>query len=402
MPTLLQINTVVNRGSTGRIAEEIGLMALSHGWESYIAYGKRNPISNNKLIRIQGKWGFLWHLLMSRLFGLHGYSSKYATKRFIRKIEEIKPDIIHLHNIHGYYLHIPIFFEYLAHCGKPVVWTLHDCWIMTGHCTHFVNINCRKWETGCFNCPIYKEYPASWFWDRAKQNYAIKREIFNSVPNLHLIPVSEWLKELLKRSFLKHQDIKVINNGIDLNVYNTKKKERKDGRFKIIGVASVWTPTKGLKDFFALRDLLDENYEITLVGVNKKLMQSLPKGIKGIVRTDSVQELVNLYSESDLLFNTTYADTFPMVNIEALACGTPVLTYKTGGSPEILDEKTGIVIEQGDVQKAANMIKAIKTGKIHLSSELCRERAVKQYNKIERYKEYFQLYEDLYHNNLQK
>ena len=400
MATLLQINTTVNRGSTGRIAEEIGLMAQSRGWVSYIAYGKRNPVSKNQLIRIQSKWGFYWNVLISRLFGLHDYCSKRATQRFVEQIKELNPDIIHLHNVHGYYLHIPTLFDYLSICGKPVVWTLHDCWSMTGHCTHFVNANCNKWKTGCYKCPLYKEYPKSFLIDRSKENYELKKRLFNSIPNLHIIPVSRWLESLLKESYLKDQDIKVINNGIDLNVFNTNVNKIKGDRFRILGVASVWTKTKGLKDFFALRELLDDNYEITLVGLNKKQLKSLPKGIKGIMRTDSVQELVKLYAESDLLFNTTYADTFPTVNIESLACGTPVMTYRTGGSPEILDNHTGAVINPGDINMAASVIIRMKNGKINLSSEACRKRAENLFNKLNKYKEYIDLYENLNNNNL--
>lgn len=400
MPTLLQINTVVNRGSTGRIAEEIGLMAQSRGWDSYIAYGKRNPISKNKLIRIQGKWGFYWHVMMSRLFGLHGYSSKKATKRFVEQIKKLNPDVIHLHNVHGYYLHIPTLFEYLAACGKPVVWTLHDCWAMTGHCTHFVSASCNKWKTGCEKCPLYKEYPNSLFFDWSKKNYELKKRLFTSIPNLHLIPVSHWLEGLLKESFLSGQDIQVINNGIDLNVYNANVPKINDGKFRILGVASVWTPTKGLKDFFALRKMLDDSYEITLVGLNEKQMKSLPSGIRGIMRTDSVKDLVMLYAESDILFNTTYADTFPTVNIESLACGTPVLTYRTGGSPEILNQETGITINPGDLNMAASVITAIRNGAIKFSSEACKKRANSLYNKLDKYKEYIDLYENLYNNNM--
>lgn len=392
MPKLLQINTVVNRGSTGRICEEIGLMAQSKGWDSYIAYGKRKPTSKNHLIRIQGKWGFYWHVLMSRLFGLHGYSSYFATKRLVKKIKELDPDVIHLHNLHGYYLHIPTLFKYLRDCGKPVVWTLHDCWAVTGHCSHFVSANCNKWKTGCEKCPLYKGYPDSWFFDRSKKNWLLKRELFTAVPNLHIIPVSRWLEGIIRETFLKDKDIQVINNGVDLTVFKPAEKFKISDKFRILGVASVWTSTKGLEDFKRLRQLLDEEFEIVLVGLSEEQMNHLPKGIVGISRTNSKLELVKLYSESDVFVNLTYADTFPTVNIEALACGTSVVTYRTGGSPEIIDNNSGIVVEQGDVAGVAKSIRQIQEGIFTFKKEDCKSRAQKYYNKTDNYKKYIDLY----------
>lgn len=392
MPKLLQINTVVNRGSTGRICEEIGLMAQSKGWESWIAYGKRNPVSRNHLIRIQGKWGFMWHVMLSRVFGMHGYGSYFATKRLVRKIKELNPDVIHLHNLHGYYLHIPTLFEYLATYGKPVVWTLHDCWAFTGHCTHFVKAKCDKWKTGCERCPLYKEYPNSWIVDLSKQNWNLKKELFTQIPNLHIIPVSEWLGGLLRESFLKDKNIQVITNGIDLNVFRPAQFIGEKRRFRVLGVASVWTETKGLGDFVKLRELLDDSVEIVLVGLQDEQTRMLPKGIIGIKRTSSMLELVNLYSESDVFVNLTYADTFPTVNIEALACGTPVVTYLTGGSPEIIDEQTGVTIEQGNVCAIAQTITQIQNGIICFDNESCRRRALGHFDKSSKFQNYINLY----------
>lgn len=395
MPKLLQINTVVNRGSTGRICEEIGLMAQLKGWESWIAYGKRNPESKNHLIRIQGKLGFLWHVLLSRLFGLHGYGSYFATKRLVRRIKQLNPDIIHLHNLHGYYLHIPSLFEYLATCGKPVVWTLHDCWAFTGHCTHFVKAKCDKWKTGCEKCPLCREYPNSWFIDRSKQNWKLKKELFTNIPSLHIVPVSEWLGGLLKESFLGENLIQVITNGIDLDVFKPVQLMGEKQKFRVLGVASVWTPTKGFEDFVKLRELLDDSVEIVLVGLQNEQIKRLPAGIIGIKRTNSILDLVNLYSESDVFVNLTYADTFPTVNIEALACGTPVVTYRTGGSPEIIDEDTGVTVEQGNINDVSETITKIMNGIIKFDKKICRRKALRDFDKSSKFNTYIDLYNQL-------
>ena len=393
MPKILQVNTVAVRGSTGRISEEIGLAIQKQGWESYIAYGKRNPTSKNKLIKIQSKFDFLFHVLLSRLFGLHGYYSKKKTQKFIEKIKDINPDIIHLHNVHGYYLHIPIFFEFLANYGKPVIWTLHDCWAITGHCTHFEYINCNRWQTGCYKCPLRKEYPSSLFFDRSKQNYKLKQNLFNAIPNLHIVSVSTWLENLVTKSFIQNAKVGVINNGIDLKIFKLRNKKSANNNFQILGVASVWTKTKGLEDFIKLRNLLDSKYEITIIGLSHNQVKLLPKGINGIERTDTIEELVDYYSNADVFVNTTYADTFPTVNLEALACGTPVITYKTGGSPETVSDRTGIVVEQGNVEAIASKIRELKDKKILFYRTDCIERVAEKYEKNSCYNKYIELYE---------
>lgn len=399
--TLLQINSVVNSGSTGRIAEEIGLMAKAVGWDSYIAYGRNERPSTSKLIRIGNDTDVKLHGLETRIFDRHCLGSRRATFSFIQQLEEIKPSIIHLHNIHGYYINIEVLFHYLKKTDIPVVWTLHDCWPITGHCSYFTFVGCEKWKTNCYNCPQKKEYPASYLMDRSKKNFILKKELFNSLPNLTLVPVSQWLSDILRESFLKKYPIQVVNNGINIDVFkptgrvNFRNKYHLQNKFLLLGVASIWDRRKGLKDFIEISKLLDIENQIVLVGLTKEQIRELPNNIIGIERTESVESLAEIYSTSDIFLNPTYEDNFPTTNLESLACGTPVITYKTGGSPEAIDESTGIVVEQGDINQLMKAIMEIKENGKQFYSDACVNRANRLYKKEDRYKEYIDLYESL-------
>ena len=400
--TLLQINTVVNSGSTGRIAEEIGQTAMSAGWRSVIAYGRNPRPSASELIRIGSDWEMRLHGVRSRIFDDHGFGSRKATEAFIREAEKLSPDIIHLHNIHGYYLNIDVLFRWLAQANVPVVWTLHDCWSFTGHCAHFDFIKCEKWKTGCFSCPQKKEYPASLFFDRSRKNWEQKRELFSLVKNLTLIPVSDWLADIARKSFLGDKTICRIYNGTDTEIFSPKgngnvvrEKYCLGNQFTVLGCASVWTERKGLSDFVKLRERVPErDLAIVLVGLSEKQISELPAGIIGIRRTESVDALAKLYSAADLFLNTTYEDNFPTVNIEALACGTPVCTYKTGGSPEALDENTGFVVEQGDISGIVSAIETVRFRGKSAYADACRSRALTCFRKEDRWAEYLALYEE--------
>lgn len=398
---LLQINSVVNSGSTGRIAEEIGQLAIKNGWKSFIAYGRNDRPSESQSIKIGNDWDIKWHGLQTRLFDRHGLASTNATKKLVEKIKEIKPDIIHLHNIHGYYINIEILFRYLKDANIPVVWTFHDCWPMTGHCAHFTFVGCDKWKTQCYSCPQKKDYPGSYFLDRSKQNYTQKRKLFTSVNDMTIVSVSNWLADIVKQSYLKDYPIRVINNGIDVNVFSP---QRGDGirlkygladKFILLGVATEWGRRKGLHDFIELSKILKDDEIIVLVGLKEDQIKILPENIIGITRTESTQELAEFYSSADVFVNPTWEDSFPTTNLEALACGTPVVTYHTGGSPEALTPKTGFVVEQGDLASIRKAIDTVKSKGKAFYSAACRERATKMFNKNDRYAEYLQLYEQM-------
>ena len=394
MPILLQINITANWGSTGKIADSIGIAAMDAGWESYIAYGRWMNQSQSRLVKVGGRFDKYLHFAEQRIRDNEGLCSRLATKRFIRQIEEIKPDVIQLHNIHDHYLNYQILFEYLNNTHIKVVWTFHDCWAFTGHCFHFITTDCKKWKTGCFNCPMKSVSPKT-IMDRSKENYELKKSLFANCKNLTIVPVSDWMADFVKHSFFKDKKIHVIKNGVDLSIFKPSP-IKNDKKIRILGVSNVWTKDKGLFDFYKLRNLLDkEKFEIILVGLSANQVKNVPEGIIGIKHTESVQELADLYSSASVFVNPTYADTFPTVNIEALACGTPVITYRTGGSPEALDEKTGIVTEQGDVNGLVSAIEDICSKDREQLRKDCRARAEQEFDKDKCFATYVELYESL-------
>ncbi|CEA15276.1 group 1 glycosyl transferase [Fermentimonas caenicola] len=401
MKTLLQINSVVNSGSTGRIAEEIGQTAIAAGWESYIAYGRNERPSSSKLIKIGNNNDIKLHGLKTRLFDRHGLGSRSATDEFIKQIEVIKPDIIHLHNLHGYYINIEVLFHYLKKVNVPVVWTFHDCWPITGHCSYFTFVGCEKWKTQCYECPQKTKYPASYFIDSSRKNYILKKELFTSLSNLTLVSVSQWLSGILNESFLQKYPIKVINNGINTEVFkpsssNTfRVKYGFEDKFILLGVASIWDERKGLKDYIELSKLLGRDFQIVLVGLTKKQIEQLPDNILGIERTESVEMLAEIYSSANIVLNLSYEETFGLTTVEGFACGTPGIVYNATASPELIDVSTGIVVEQGNINKLTEAIYSIKKKGKEYYSEACVNRAHKLYKKEDRYKEYIQLYNEL-------
>lgn len=338
------------------------------------------------------------HALKSKLLCAHGLGSYFPTKRLLKSIEKINPDIIHLHNIHGNYLNYPVLFDYLKKANIPVVWTLHDCWTMTGHCTHFDGIGCDRWKTGCFSCPLLHSGYSSWFLDRSTQNYKLKKEKFTSIEKVIITPVSKWLEKVVKESYLKKYKTKVIYNGIDLKVFDIKestlrKKYHIENKFVVLGVARIWSPSKGIEEFIKLSK--NPSYQIIMIGVTEELQKQLPENIICVKRTSNQQEMAEFYSISDVMANPTYNDSFPTINLESLACGTPVVTYQTGGSPEAIDDQTGIVVPQGDYDALYEALEVVrKNGKDYYQSN-CRRRAVEMFDKNKRFEEYIEVYKSL-------
>lgn len=400
MTTIVQINVTANWGSHGKIAEDIGKMVTNRNWRSIIAYGRYSNPSQNEVIRIGTDNSIRWHGLESRLFDNHGRASRLATRSFIHELEAIRPDLIHLHNIHGYYLNYQILFDYLSNRDIPVVWTLHDCWPFTGHCAYFDYVECDRWKSRCYApCPGKSEYPKSCLFDSSSKNYTNKKRLFNSVKNLTIVPVSQWLGDMVKLSFLNKYPIHVIKNGIDLNTFNPSPSSDVRNKYNIgdnqyiLGVASIWERRKGFDDFIKLAHELPKDIKIVLVGLDKcKLNIARNNGIIGIPRTENVKELVSLYSGADIFLNLTFEDNYPTTNLEAMACGTPVITYKTGGSPEAVTEETGWVVEKGDVDAVA---KIITNEDWKNKSNACRKRAEDCFDKNRCFEEYIKLYEGL-------
>lgn len=393
MPKLLQINVTANWGSTGKIAEQIGVMAQEYGWESYIAYGRSMNPSKNKLIKIGSMLDVYEHYFENRFFNNEGRASRRATKKFLKEIDKIKPDVVHLHNIHDHYLNFPLLFRYLAEKNIPVVWTQHDLWAMTGYCA-FNLMGCEKWKTHCSNCPMIQTFSL----DRSREGYQKKKQCFISIPTMTIVPVSEWLGTQVKQSFLKKYPVQVIKNGIDINVFRPTHADclerygLRNTRF-VIAVASIWPESKGLSDFIYIRQILDKSIKIALVGLSEHQISQLPNGIVGIPRTQSQVELAQLYSAAEALVSLSGSETFGLTIAEALSCGTPAIVYNNTAQPKLVSDNTGRIVANGDYKQVASIISEFVTNdfkSIHTND--CRNRAIEYFDKNKSYLSYIRLY----------
>lgn len=363
---VLMINVVCGIRSTGRICTDLAQALEDQGHTVKIAYGREQvPEQYQKYaVRIGTDRDVKLAGAEARLLDNAGFSNKKATEKFIEWVKQYDPDVIHLHNLHGYYINVEVLFKYLKTCGKKIIWTLHDCWAFTGHSAYCDAIKCTRWENGCHNCPQTGEYPKSYV-DHSKRNWNRKKDLFTNVPNLTIVTPSHWLAGLVKKSFLKDYPVEVIHNGIDTTkFYPLKNDFRKfyhlEDKFILLGVASSWDKMKGLDDFVKLADLLDDSYKIVLVGLTDEQIEKLPQKILGIKRTNSVKELVYIYSDSNLLLNLSYCESYSNVNMEAMKCGTPVIAYDTGGSPETVRKYGGYIIKQGNLKTLVEKIQDVK------------------------------------------
>ena len=362
---VLMINSVCGIRSTGRICTDIATELEKQGHEVKIAYGRENVPEQFQryAVRIGNDLDVRLHGIKARLLDGSGFGSKTATEQFIKWVKEYDPDIIHLHNIHGYYINVRVLFDYLKICGKKIIWTLHDCWSFTGHCVYFDYINCEKWKYGCEHCLQKSEYPARIGPDMSKRNYALKKKLFGEIPNMTLVAPSKWLADLIPESYMKEYPTKVIYNGVDTETFkptnsNFKEKYNCIDKKIVLGVASVWDKRKGLSTFVELADKLDDSYQIVMVGLTKEQIGQLPDNIIGIERTNSVLELAEIYTSADVFVNPTLEDNYPTTNIESIACDTPVITYETGGSSESA-KMFGISVPKNDIKQLVGAIQNI-------------------------------------------
>ncbi len=391
---VLMINSVCGIRSTGRICTDLAEILEQNGHTVKIAYGRENVLKQHEkyAVKIGGSLSVKLHALKSRIFDSAGFGSTYATKKFIKWVREYDPDIIHLHNIHGYYLDIRVLMKYLKTSGKKIIWTLHDCWAFTGHCAHFSAVGCNKWKTKCYNCPQKQQYPKSSVLSNAKVNFEVKKKLFSNIPNLTIITPSVWLAQRVKESFLGEYPVYPIHNGIDLTVFkptNSTLREKfgLEDKKIILGVASAWDKRKGLEDFCLLKKMLPEEYKIVLVGLTAEQISALPNGILGIERTDGVKELAEWYSTADVFVNPSVEETMGLTTAEALACGTPAITYNKTAVPEVIDETCGIVVDC----KPELILEALK--KLDFKENDCLMRA-KFFEKTKRYLEYLEIYDN--------
>lgn len=401
MPTLLQINVTANWGSTGKIAEQIGYEAIRQGWNSYIAYGRISQPSTSKLIKIGGKLNTYSHYLSQRILDNEGLCSQTATKQLIRRIKEIKPDIVHLHNIHDHYLNYQILFDFLNKYDIKVVWTMHDFWAVTGHCTHFVNAECDKYKTECHDCPMRKIYPKSII-DNSTRNFRLKKELFNNNKNLNIVAVSRWVSDILKTSFLKYKPVYVIYNGVNINdfkpTYNSSLTTTFGSKFVILSVASQWKFDKGLEDYYKIAKMLRSDEIIVLVGVDDEIKKKLPFNIVGIKLTNDISKLASLYTRADVLTVLSSAETFGLTIVEANACGTPAVVYNNTAPPSLITEKTGFVVENHNYKAVYDAISHIRfLGKAYYS-DACIRLVNDKYDKQQCIKQYLSLYNNLLAN----
>ncbi len=366
-----------------------------------LAYGRELILSDarerKQVIRIGSNRDVYLHVLLTRLFDLQGFGSYFATKQFIRTVKKYDPDLIHIHNIHGSYVHVGSLFHYFRKYNKTVIWTLHDCFAYTGHCAHYTNTGCMKWKTGCGHCPQKKLYPASYFLDRSQKNFRKKKKTFCGLGRLTVTTVSRWLGEEAKQSFLTGYPIKVIPNGIDLSVFrpvpcNFRKKYHLENRKVILGVSSVWNEGKGIRMFNGLAEELGEDFQIVLVGVEKKSERLFSPKILCVERTENQHKLAEFYAAADLFLNASKEESFGLVSLEALACGTPVITNTFTANPELVDESCGIVVEDYTVQAYAKAVVWLTNHPV--LPEACVNRAI-QYDEARMYQKYIELYEEV-------
>ena len=413
MIKVLQINTVYkNGGSTGRIVYDLKSIGEKNNIMMYVAYGyEYSKLLEEDYIKTRKLEGILelkWNILKTRLFAHHGFYNLRATRRLIRYMDEIKPDIIHLHNIHNHYVNIAMLFDYIKKHNIPVVWTLHDCWSFTGWCAYFDLAKCDKWKSGCKGeCRCLHDYPFTWFFNRSQQNFLDKKRTFCGVKDLTLITPSQWLADLTRESFLNNYPVEVINNGVDTDIF--KPKRDNDIRSKygvpqttkvILALMSGFNKRKGAEYLLKLPDLLSDNECLVIVGISNRQKKMLPqKHCIGITRTDNVNDLASIYSTADVFINPTLEDNFPTTNIESLACGTPVITFRTGGSIESVDDTTGLIVSQGNLNELLISIRSVISKGKGEYKDACIEKANVQYNKAKQYQKYIELYHQIKDRN---
>lgn len=397
---------MLHTGSTGRImfgiaerARCVGHKVRTYSPHAYQPMGKmERPSMENHCY-----FGYLsenrLHILLAKATGFHGCFSWFGTKQLLRDLDDFQPDVIHLHNLHNWTIDVKSLFDYIKKKNIKVVWTLHDCWPVTGRCGHFSLAGCERWKTGCHHCPSLASYPSAYV-DQSRILWKFKKKWFTGVEKMMLVSPSQWLADIVKQSYLAEYPLQVINNGIDLQIFQSKKKDVLSiksryninaSNYLILGVAFDWGIRKGLDVFIHLAEQLDEQYRIILVGTDDSLDKLLPKSIVSIHRMQNTRELAKLYGAADVFVNPTREDNYPTTNMEALACGTPVITFRTGGSPESLDETCGAVVECNDIEALKKEIVRVCTNQPY-TREDCRARA-EDFDKHKRFEEYLRLYE---------
>lgn len=397
---ILLINVAIGFGSTGRIVEGIGQLALSHGWDVHIAHGARyvneSTIDN---FQISSKAEEILHFIESSIFDAQGMGSRFATKRFLKVIDSIRPDVVHIHNLHGCFLNYPILFSYLRTKKIPIVWTMHDCWPLTGHCVHFERTHCERWKSQCGPCPQIHDFPTSYMLDRSRRNYALKKELFTSLNRMRITTVSSWLKNVATQSYLKKFPIDVVPNGIDTSSFvktdgDIRNRLKIGDKKLLLAVASGFEGRKGINDYVALSRILPGDYQLLLVGANDKDCRVLPDNVIALGRTRDITELAAYYSSADALLSLSYEETFGLTIIEAMACSTPAIVYNNTAQPELITPDTGRVVPTGNIDALKDAIIEMCSVPKSEFSNACRKRA-EQFDERMMYQKYLDIYEEM-------
>lgn len=389
---VVQINAVSGRGSTGTIARQISDMLNRHNIENYIFYADGND-EYNQAVKISSALDMKLHSLMSRVTGLQGYFSTVSTKKLLKRLDETKPDIVHLHNLHHNYINLNLLLGYLAKKGIKTVLTLHDCWFFTGKCTHYAFAKCDRWQYGCGNCRLLKKDNVSWFFDKTKKIWLDKRKYFTAIPELEIVGASRWIADEAKKSYLNCGNITYIHNGINTDIFSPngddiRRKLGTEDKFVILAVANKWedSSNSGLLDFIS-KNIANDS-KIVMLGGTRDGMEN----VINIPYVNSPYELAKIYRSADVFVNVSHADTLPTVNIEAMSSGTPVVTYDVCGCAETVTAHTGVVVKEDDKEALLDAIKQVKNNGKGYYTRHCREHILCNYDMNRQYEEYLKIY----------
>lgn len=392
---VLVINSVLDYGSTGRLVRDLSEGSKNNDIDVRVIYGRKKQTNDQDALYVGNVSSFLWHLIMTKIFDRHGLHSNISTRKIIEEIELFQPDLVHLHNMHGYYVNVPKLLKYLKKYNKPIVWTLHDFWMISGGPASFHYGGCERWVDACVVANNYKSYPGSLVFRRAEKNIAWKKSYLSSMNNLYFVTVSHWQRKELQKSYLRNHPMTTIYNGLDLDLFHTKTKHSDSKKLELLAVANDWKKAKGLDDLLELSKQLEENEHLTLVGLSDKQLKYINNTdtLTVLGRTDGLEELVKCYQKADVYLNLSYEETMGMTTAEALACGTPCVTYDQTAVPEMIDKKVGQVVPAGNIEAVLEAARNVKQRKIN--PQVCREYAEKKFDKKNMIDAYLRLYEKL-------
>lgn len=400
-----QINSVCGQGSTGRITVELSEMLSNNGINNHIYYGVGTSEFKSST-KFSSDLYVKYNILKTRLFGKHSFYSKTGTKRLIKFLKNYQPDVIHLHQPHGHYINIKLLINFINEHEIPLVLTLHDCWIFTGHCVHFTVANCEKWKTGCGGCPQLKQYPKSLIFDRTAESFRDKNILLNSIKNVSFVAISDWIYSISKQSMIKNQKVFKIYNGIDTKIFLPKNvnylRSMYDfqSKFVVLGMANKWITNNNTSNLSRFMEKMDDDVVFVLIGVTPDQKASLPRNVFGVERISDINKLADFYSLADVFVNLSYEDSFGLVSAEALSCGTPVVAYNSTACGEIVgNDNCGKIVSLGNFDDVISAVKHIKMNGKSYYTQNCRERVLAMYDKDNTYREYLNLYNSLLGKN---